>query len=293
MSRRDESIWPLLCILACLFVLSAVTPPSWESVARSEPADEYLSRISASPMRSVVGIAAHRPAKAAAGAALAKIPPAVQNPESALTKQPVEMPTSKLSVLPGRRSWPTTGPCPTRISPPLRAGRRAGRVGPADSVAAGGRRPPRSLAVSKSETAAKPAETAVLADGPALSREDQAARPRNADAASGPEIGDHTVAGRKPAVERAPRSTVLSTRRVNGLLSRAPQGEASSPTVSKVCATTFHPATHFSELNLLTGQESRISLSHNIYEHASTRDALLLSHELGQACAARLPSDRG
>lgn len=43
------------------------------------------------------------------------------------------------------------------------------------------------------------------------------------------------------------------------------------------------PATHFSELNLLTGQESRISLSHNIYEHASTRDALLLSHELGRA----------
>ena len=80
MSRREESIWPLLCILACLFVLSAVAPPSWESVARSEPADEYLSRISASPMRSVVGIAAHRPAKAAAGAALAKIPPAVTEP---------------------------------------------------------------------------------------------------------------------------------------------------------------------------------------------------------------------
>lgn len=41
--RQSNSTWPFLCILGCLFVLSAVAPRAWERVARRQTASELLS----------------------------------------------------------------------------------------------------------------------------------------------------------------------------------------------------------------------------------------------------------
>lgn len=41
-AERQESTWPFLCILACLFVLSATAPRAWERIARHETCAEML-----------------------------------------------------------------------------------------------------------------------------------------------------------------------------------------------------------------------------------------------------------
>lgn len=51
--QSHNSTWPLLCILACLFILSAIAPRSWEHVARYQSADEYM-RGSATRLNSTV-----------------------------------------------------------------------------------------------------------------------------------------------------------------------------------------------------------------------------------------------
>ena len=41
MSRQNQkSSWPLLCILGCLFILSAVATRTWERLDRSQPSGE-------------------------------------------------------------------------------------------------------------------------------------------------------------------------------------------------------------------------------------------------------------
>ena len=35
--KQQAPIWPLMCILSCLFVLSVTAPRSWERIARDHP----------------------------------------------------------------------------------------------------------------------------------------------------------------------------------------------------------------------------------------------------------------
>ena len=53
--QSHNSTWPLLCVLACLFILSAIAPRSWERVARNQSADEYV-RNSAARLDSTIEV---------------------------------------------------------------------------------------------------------------------------------------------------------------------------------------------------------------------------------------------
>jgi hypothetical protein len=99
MTRRERvTSWLLLGIVAGLFVLCAITPRTWEQVARSQSADELLSQISASYSSSGVRVSAASLVLTLSHLKLAEIPLAVQNPPPAKSQYPVEVPLLQVSL---------------------------------------------------------------------------------------------------------------------------------------------------------------------------------------------------
>jgi hypothetical protein len=198
-------------------------------VARSQAAADYMSQISASPIRSVTGIAAHRTSPAAAPT-LAKIPPAVQNPETLPSQQPVETPALKLPVSPAPKLADNKLLPDTHLTSPYV---------PDGAFALGQpiRLPPVEGAAGAAPQSAIPDQAGGAAQ---TAVHTQIVAAQNVDAATDREIDGSAIAGAqpaaakaqpavtltvvpqdKPAVEQTPRNNVQSARRFLGRTSPA------------------------------------------------------------------------